>query len=600
MISTTTLLRCIPLGIAFLGYAMYLRVKWDIDKHIVPAVMAASLMLMMYIAGILNFMPLMTYAIVAFGVMLAGRLLIKDKVIPEFSVTMLILLALVGYVAWFTYGGVYADGDSTTHWGVVVREIIETNRLPNFTNVDIVYTSYPTGTAGFVYFFCKFFGYSEAMTLFAQGILVLACGYALFSLVNRKSIIQHVLAVLFVLFLLQFNIVLDDLRVDNVLSALCFAGIVIAFRYADEPRRAILRLCPLVCSIVIVKNSGAIFVLLILAVSLCLITQRPKSERKGLYKTTVIFLIVLPLFTYLIWDWHTKLVFLNSAASRHALSFSAMLDIYASKSQKELGTIFNRFFMIWFSFDKRINASMEWSAITVLVFVLLSGRLYKRFALKTKSTLERNLLLASIFSFLVFKVLLLCTYLFNMPGSDALGIASYTRYNNSVVLVLYGITVVYLYFIARTIDFSLSKRNITRWFLALFVIACLLVPQWHGYSYLAFKNLTPPNYRTNGLYRQLTTLKREYNLPERNGRILVFTENPYSQFFVYYCFRSYNSLSKFPLPDEKATTVDSLVAMLDNQPGFYDYLLIIDYDEQLIDELEKRGYPTDQQVVKLK
>lgn len=75
--------------------------------------------------------------------------------------------------------------DNFSHWALVVKKIIETNRFPNGFDEIITFKEYPLGSAIFIYFFTKFTNTNESTQMLAQAYMMLVCIMPLFS--NTKK-----------------------------------------------------------------------------------------------------------------------------------------------------------------------------------------------------------------------------------------------------------------------------------------------------------------------------------------------------------------------------------------------------------------------------
>lgn len=165
------------------GYFNYLVNVKQIPVFIAPSVIITAICAAMYLCGLINVMPIGVYVSIGTGIILGLKYRKKFcfAVIRENKFAIALCLLLLVYLIYYTYSGVYMDGDTMTHWGVIVRSVCRDDRLPNFSNMEIGYQSYPPATACWIYFLLKIFGYGEGKALFAQGLWMLACAISCFS-----------------------------------------------------------------------------------------------------------------------------------------------------------------------------------------------------------------------------------------------------------------------------------------------------------------------------------------------------------------------------------------------------------------------------------
>lgn len=174
--------RILILIFIFSGISLYIYQKFEIRVYFLPICTISFISLIMYISGLLNCMPLSVFLICCSGfykliVSLHDNnwLLISKKILLDrkpVHYPLFIFLCLLIYLVYYCKNGLYPDGDTMTHWGVIVREMYELNRLPNFSTLEVAYQSYPPGTACFLYFVCAVAGYSESITMIAQALIL--------------------------------------------------------------------------------------------------------------------------------------------------------------------------------------------------------------------------------------------------------------------------------------------------------------------------------------------------------------------------------------------------------------------------------------------
>ena len=190
--------------------------------------------------------------------------LAKNKYKHAFHLPMALFVLVLGYLLWYTWNGVYADGDTLNHWGLVIRIMTSFDRMPNFANPIIFFQSYPTGIAGLAYFMAKVAGYSEGLVMVTQAMLTFSCAFCAFAFVDTskrvRAVVQSLLlfGVAAVAFLMDASI--DALLVDGALGLLCFAIIAMALYYRNDLSFAAKIAVLPMCFLPLVKTSGLLFV----------------------------------------------------------------------------------------------------------------------------------------------------------------------------------------------------------------------------------------------------------------------------------------------------------------------------------------------------
>lgn len=385
---------------------------------------------------------------------------------------------------------------------------------------------------------------------------------------------------------LNFNVRLADMKVDNVLGVLCFAGIAMGSCASMTLKARVFCALPILGMLAIIKNSGLIYCVfmampLVYAVLCEKQTWRIKLAQCGA-------MLITPLSLTYLWKCHVAMVFSNGNMSRHSASLDYMMQVYKSKTSEELLTILNNYMSIWFSTSSSRNGSAEWMVIFLFIGMLGLGVCVRK-RLFGKGNSEGVIALAVLGGYISYKIALLGMYLFNMPDEDALGMGSYLRYTDSVLIILFLCMVMYFLSLLRDLNNSCGvKCKIEKTFvicLGVFMVAAL---PWTRPQY--FKDLIRPDYENDGCYRQLLQIQQENHLPKKNGRVLVYTHTQYSGFYVEYCFRS---------PDAYSVNAESIDRAFTQTPDYYDYLVVLDHDELIDEVLMKYGYPTDVKCITL-
>ncbi len=575
--------RFILLLVMLTGLMLIVKTKLNIPWPFAPAVTLTILACYMFLAGILNCMEYAVMAAGVTGIVYPVYAIARKRQYPilrsDFPYLCLYAAAII-YLCYFCYKGVYADGDTMTHWGVVIREMSETGRMPNFTTTEVAYQSYPTGTAGLVFLFCKIAGYSEGITLFAQGLLVFSLLFCMYELLDnsRQKTIPFILITLFIIWGIHFNVRLDDLKVDNVLPLLSSSAIVILLRFHSDLKKGIIISSPLMGMIVVTKNSGAIFLLFIY---MCEVTILFRSKDKKIWKYAAIWSILVPVGMILLWHWHIDLVFTNAADTRHSTSIVKMMQIYQGKGSNEISQIIDNYFRRWLFLEG--NGTIEWQVLCVCTFSFLIGTILGK---KNGARIKHHLLpaLLTVTAYIIYKIGLLGMYIFNMPDSDAIIIGAYDRYVNSIVILIGFITLWEWIRILQLCEVNKYYHSIIG--IAEIVIMGVLLL----FAPLSINNLARPDYQRDGCYRNLKRIRDSNNIPVCNSHILVYTYTPYSQFYVQYCFRS---------PDAWSISEEDFRRSCELTPEYYDYLIILDHDDKIDESLQKCKYPTNSELVQL-
>ena len=434
-----TILRSILLICSFLGYISYLSHRMKPELAI--GFFMACLGSLLFVAGMLGILPAMTIAIGVVGLLL----LVKDRfsnVRVFLSFGFLFFAAACVGLAFLLKDAEFTAWDNFSHWGVVSRLIIQKNRFPSERDYIIIFTSYPPGTAAFIYFFAFITGvHAEWMYLFAQAVLVTGMTCGVFAL--AKDLFGRIAAAAGVVLLALSNIAFTDLRVDNVLAATVLGAVSFCLSSRKTLHRKVWYVIPWLTFLTAIKNSGLMLAGMVFL--FLLVIARNKKER------ILPFCIVgiSPVICLLLWQARVRLVFPSGLTSFHAMSVDYYTGVLEGKNadiiRQTVQAMMHRVFSLSNPF-----------LILLPVFILLplAARLFK-----LKNRLFLRLSVLCVVSYIVYQAGTLLTYIVSMPASEALSLASYSRYHGTILTILAGIGVLLALLLYRQTGKTTPPRN---------------------------------------------------------------------------------------------------------------------------------------------
>lgn len=429
----------------FFGVFQFLIYKTKINADFVPFVAVTAIGLLMYLGGLLNIMHEMVVFIGLFSAISVIYIYLKERRLMSvtslgvgyFFIGSLVMAIILKGHRFFAY-------DDFSHWGLVSREMLLNNRLPNFSDSIITFQAYPTGSAGFIYFISKVLGESEGIMLYAQSLIYLSCISPMLSILNKRKIHHYIILLFFSIYLFTGNEGIRTLYVDAVLTSITLALTVIILYYYREENidQALIPLLLGNSFIVIVKNSGLLFSLITTILFLYL-----KMKKRSFSNTPLVLMTVtMPFFTRHLWDRHTKLVFPSAQESKHSLSVENYQEVFGLKTPEEIDIIVNNLI--------ERSTGIEYVEVRYIFLILLFlgviilvnfGK--RHFNENIKPPIYTlNIFLSVFVLYVVYQLGLLGTYLFSMPTSEALKLAGYGRYNLTMTTYLLGFFVVCYYF----------------------------------------------------------------------------------------------------------------------------------------------------------
>lgn len=565
-ITVLKVIRVILLCLSCYGYLYLIVDKGKIKVEFSPAILFSAIGSAMFFAGILNILKETCVAILVAGIIFAIYSFVKKYNPLRFICpgTIFFLICLV-YFCYFYYGRKLQSYDDFSHWGTVARLMLESNRLPNFQDNIIMFQSYPTGSAGFIYFIGKATGIrSEWIMPFSQTMLTMSCFVCLFAFVKHK-ITGYIGIVCFCITVICSQaFVLSGLLVDVLLPMIALSGMLIGIYYTKEINRVLWAVMPSVVFLIAIKNSGLFFsVVIIVYVLLCV---QWKTVKKG----SLTALVLSPFISLVLWQKHVKLVFSDGLSSKHTMAVDSLKESFLEKDPKIIAEIKEKFFSAVFSLQNIFLLFLLLAGVTLLLIFIFQ---------KQQFGFSLRLIILSSVSYLVYQGSMLVMYLTSMPADEALMLASYNRYHWTVMIFMMGIL------LAVILQTEFRNRAVSA-LITIFAIAVNFFVFPPQLSQLQKKQLSTPARET------LETLIKDYRIPYGSSCILFSHDDAgYDYFLCRYLLRT-TSIDLY-MGDPTGKTPKDIYS--------YDYIIIADPTE------ETRAYVKDvlkiddtRQVIRLK
>ena len=458
-------LKLLLLFLIFFGLAQFLSYGLKIKSDFIPVTLFTGLGIIMFFAGVFNVLPEMVNVVSLFSLGSLVYVYWKKKSFENiFSPGMLFFLIGAAYFAFFMRGMRSEFYDDFTHWGLVVKEMLMWDHLPNFTSTSaITHQAYPPGTAVVLYFVSKILGDTESVRLYAQALVTLSCISPLAAFMTKRKYMGWLLIIPATLYLLSGNLGIIALTVDTLLSLLGIAGTAILAYYYTEKKleEAILPLVLITSYLNIVKNSGILFVLILAGIFFAMIKNGTEQKKKAIVGGGL--MLGIPYVLKVLWDKHIELVFWSGAQSRHAMTVENYKNVFAVKSQGDIRFITKSQLMASVNIHSpEIKILLVAFAAVGLIWLLKKVLILSAAEVdRAKSgRLEMKLLFFMVGIYVVYQIGLWGTYVFSMPLDEALILASYDRYNITIIMYLLGAVLIYfLHEIEKMKNASLMQKG---------------------------------------------------------------------------------------------------------------------------------------------
>lgn len=415
------ILRWLVLAVSCLGYILYLTKHMRCELAV--GFLFSCIGSLLFVGGILNLLKELTVAICAGGLYLCIRERRQLRRETLLRPGMVFFAAAAVFFLFLLRGQVLTNYDNFSHWGRAVKVLLKRNALPTFLDEGIYCTAYPTGSAGFIYYVVKILGnQAEWVWLWAQAVLMAGMCAGLFAFGEGK--VKNALIFAGTLILLCGNVGFTQLYVDSLLSLTAVGAMAFAYYYRESIGEKLPLLLPYLVFLIAIKNSGALFAVLVLLYVFLLL--RPEGNAQLLKRWALVCLAAGA--TLLLWKRHVSMVFVYGQSSKHAMSLSNFKSILQGKTGAELlGTVV--------SFGKKmlLGGWENW------LLALVSAALWLPGIRKEKNRPAARLAAFALLSYGVYMVGMLGMYLFSMPSGEAARLASYDRYHKTVLMFSWGL-----------------------------------------------------------------------------------------------------------------------------------------------------------------
>jgi hypothetical protein len=154
--------------------------------------------------------------------------------------------------------------DEFSHWGTVAKLVAQEHTFHlKAVGVRSYFEDYAPGMALAVYFMCRLAGFSEPAVYFTYAVVLAAALLPMVGLAARASLLRGAIAVVAgFLMVALLGHGWSSALVDHVVGAI-FGGVLCVYLLErDRPPRALLAVVPILCFLVLVRDSGSSFALL--------------------------------------------------------------------------------------------------------------------------------------------------------------------------------------------------------------------------------------------------------------------------------------------------------------------------------------------------
>lgn len=557
-----TLLKLGLLLLSYLGYWEFFRGRCRMNVYFVPAFTVAAQFTVMFLPGLLNFLPEAVWLLYLGGFVLLLDALRREKLgFVRHYINWgygLLFLALVVMALAFR-GRIVTWFDNFTHWAVAVKNMLSADRFPTFAQEAVTFNTYPLGSTAMIYYFCRFTSPEEDFWMLAQGFLMLCMVLPMFACGKKNGILTAAFLALAGNFLLCYNIPLTELLVDTLLPLAGAAMLLFLHRECmreAEPLPICYFALPFLFWVMNIKNAGLLFVFAGAAMLLWHCKKQGK-ELKGVAVTALVLLA-----GYFLWDRHCDYVFYNNTISQHEIS----LDYFSLHlGEKTLADAWQISCLV-----ARAMVSRRELAVLLGVLAVLWVLTWLLAPERKKGLWALTAFLAAFF--LVYGISLMAMYISSMALEAALELQSIDRYIRIWEIMALYLLAVY----AAALMGSVRQERLVS---LLLTVGMAWV--WVGY-YGGIRSIAQPGYSDTATRLRYEVPIAEYGV-QPGYSYLICADNDRDQFpaFLWAYHLDSNRTLQIKVTEEAQLAVEK----------HYDYVVILDQDNPVIEQWVEKTYP---------
>jgi hypothetical protein len=468
----TSMFFLLLLFLSLAGWGLFFLYKVKIHPAFIPLFLFSSVTTVLFGAGLMNSMPSAANFVYYSGLLLCliylllfliNKLSFKPLAHPSLVFFSLAVLFVMVYMR----GSLFLNYDDFSHWGLVVKEIVRLDGLPDASTL-VTFQNYPPGSAVFIYYFLERLGFHESLALMTQGFMTMAGFTVLFTWSSWKKPWTVILPWVISLTLLLVNAkIFYSLLVDIILGSVALAVPIMAYFYRKDWKRMLLVNLPIVLFLILLKDSGKVFLLFNgIAMSGILIASHREGIEKRIDKVmpyaSLALLMVLPLVMNILWHTYTINAYSESYGdNKFAITEDKLKDI--QKSDEFLA-----------SFDgMMMNAALNPLSSPHVMSLLVMNLTALILIVSMKRKLPKELVY-SVVQFNLFYLLYTCSlyymYVYLMPENEASRLAGFNRYQSTITVYVGGLLMTSIVYVWS--KYAKSFRRVTGILLA----ACFLLP----------------------------------------------------------------------------------------------------------------------------
>lgn len=507
--------------------------KWNLKYEYGLPISVAGIIIIQFIFGAFGILPAGFWTVAAISLALWIYSLYKIKNTGSwkrvknsfFSEGFFVVLTIYTILNLVLVGMVVHSSDEFSHWGRVAKAMVYLDDLGTNPNSGLAFFSYPPGVALVQYYLEKIYVYctgetfSEWHLYLAHSTLWLAFVIPVVTKIKNSNKMQFFfLSGIFLLFpILFYPDFYYSLYVDGLIGALTGCGFCWILLYDNEPYDFIY-LCSLVLVLTLVKSTGFV---LVLGICLAFAIVKYLEHGKKQFKYSMA-LVLAPIVLKVIWQIKVNMSGMSPPLSSNKIDIGVFFQVLTGNDTSYRSIVWNGFKRVlferqlaYFEFHVAGAAIPICYASILTCVVLITFILLYRMKKRNKEIFRRAvpIIIIGYFTFVIFNIGLLFTYLFKFSEIQSITLHSYSRYNNTLYLFLYMIAI-YI-FVIQMEKSSERQRNKNYLMVVIFGMVIIMLPLKNFVRFLT-RDITKETVEWRGNFKELADkINDEVELDEK-------------------------------------------------------------------------------------
>lgn len=503
-----TIVKMALTGLSFAGLCGLVRDWLRLEPSFAPLATASGIIIALMLSGVAHVLFPAWLALYAAGfISLVWRYGVRRCQVDWLVVAVLGMCVIF---CFFHFRKAYYTGnDSVSHWGMVMKYLLRTNRFPDSSTQLIYFQTYPLGSSVFLYYLCRGVAESEGAYMGAMFLLYVIALLPLLAFVRRNKVVGFVIAGLAAAVMTVYGSALSTIQVDRLLGLLGFGATAMLCYYYEDPKRALPATAAVAAALALVKASGVFFSALIAGMMLLTLRRKGASFRER-FLAFLILAVAIGLALGL-WQIHLKFAYPNAGHSKHAVSVESYAASFHEKTPE----------LVWSILRKMLSRLIhpgkdELAGYAACVTVFAAMIILVRFAKQERVVWQKRLVSLLIFSVAVYAMwyaLLFLMYIFSMPVEEARYLASIMRYESSVMVLVMGWQALFLIAFVCRQDAVFSRTKCIAVVCGMLIVTFALIAGTSQGKALAKRLLKPESSRPR-LFAGLLNLREQQDIEE--------------------------------------------------------------------------------------